>query len=109
MLLTPNLRDLTPGRNAFHVHEKPECGAEEKDGVRIAGLASGGDLYLEVDGKKYDYHLGDLPDIVVEADGTAKEPIIAPRLTLADLLNRSIVVHTGESNESDLQACGVIN
>ena len=109
LLLTPNLRDLSPGQNAFHVHENPECGAEEKDGVRVAGLGSGGDLYLEVDGKIYDYHLGDLPNIVVEADGTAKEPIIAPRLTLADLLNRSIVVHTGESNDSGLQACGVIN
>ena len=109
LLLTPNLRDLTPGTHAFNVHANPGCEAEEKDGVKVAGLGSGGRLYLEVDGKKYDNHLGDLPDLPVADDGTAKEPIIAPRLTLADLLNRSIVIHEAGSEDSDLQACGVIN
>ena len=109
LLLTPNLRDLPPGPHAFHVHSKPGCGAEEKDGVLVAGLGAGGHLYLEVDGKTYGYHLGDLPDLTVDPDGTATEAVIAPRLTLADLLNRSIMVHASQSDSSSRQACGVID
>ncbi|MGI9412689.1 MAG: TAXI family TRAP transporter solute-binding subunit [Hyphomicrobiales bacterium] len=109
LLLTPDLRDLTPGPHAFHVHSKPGCGPGEKDGVVVAGLGAGGHLFLEVDGKTYGYHLGDLPDLAVAGDGTATQAVIAPRLTLADLLNRSIMVHDTQSDSSGRQACGVID
>ena len=34
-------------------------------------------------------HLGDLPNLEVNADGTATKTVVAARLTLADVANRS--------------------
>jgi len=108
LLLTPDLRELPPGPHAFHIHSKPDCGSAEKDGVTVAGLAAGPHLFLEAGGKTYGYHLGDLPDLTVAPDGTATDSVLAPRLTLADLLNRSIMVHSTQNDSSGRQACGVV-
>jgi len=63
-------------------------------------------------------HLGDLPALKVAADGTAKVTVVAPRLKLADVQGRAIMVHAGGDNYSDSPkplggggdriACGVI-
>ena len=109
LYLEPSLKDLTPGPHAFHIHSHPNCGPGEKDGVMVAGLGAGGHLFAEQEGVTFGSHLGDLPDLIVASDTTATEPIIVPRLTLADLHERSIMVHATGSDTSGRMACGVIN
>ena len=47
-------------------------------------------------------HKGDLPVIVVNADGTATEPVVAPRLdSLEELVGHSLMIHIGWDNYSD--------
>lgn len=63
-------------------------------------------------------HLGDLPALYVEANGSATQPVLAPRLKLSDLNGRALMVHAGGDNHSDHPAalggggarvsCGVI-
>ncbi|ALG68557.1 superoxide dismutase [Beggiatoa leptomitoformis] len=123
LLLTPNLKNLTAGVHGFHVHEKPDCNAGEKEGKPVAGLGAGGHFDPEKTGKHmgpYDKtgHLGDLPSLIVGKDGTATTPLLAPRLKVADLKGRSLMVHVGGDNFSDnpaalggggaRMACGVI-
>ncbi|MFN3919079.1 MAG: superoxide dismutase family protein, partial [Methylohalobius sp.] len=48
-----------------------------------------------------DGHLGDLPPLYVDADGQAQLPVLAPRLKLADLKGRALIVHAGGDNYSD--------
>ncbi|EIJ43341.1 Cu/Zn superoxide dismutase [Beggiatoa alba B18LD] len=123
LLLTPNLKNLTTGVHGFHVHEKPDCNAGEKDGKAVAGLAAGGHFDPEKTAKHmgpYDKtgHLGDLPPLIVGKDGTATTPILAPRLKVADLKGHSLMVHVGGDNFSDnpaalggggaRMACGVV-
>ena len=65
-----------------------------------------------------DGHLGDLPALVVAADGTATQPVLAPRLKLADVRSHALMVHAGGDNHADHPqplgggggrvACGVI-
>ena len=65
-----------------------------------------------------DGHLGDLPALYVAADGTATQPVLAPRLKPADLPGRALMVHVGGDNHADhpaplggggaRMACGVI-
>ena len=56
----------------------------------------------------YHSHLGNLPNLIVEKDGTASQEIAVPRLTLDDIRGRSIVIHATRDGDSARQACGVV-
>jgi len=111
LVLKANLVNLSPGPHAFHIHEYPDCGPKEKDGVMVPGLAAGAHLFAQhQDGSEivtYKSHLGNLPNLIVAADGSSKEEVIAPRLLVADLLNRSIMIHVSQDDYSARAACGV--
>ena len=101
----PELTGLAPGLHGFHVHEKPSCDPAEKDGSPVAALGAGGHL-AAAGSKKHgepwgEGHLGDLPPLYVAADGTASTPVLAPRLKLADVRQRSLMVHAGGDNHAD--------
>ncbi len=108
LLLTPDLKGLTPGLHGFHVHEKGSCECSEKDGKMVAGLAAGGHYDPAKTGKHLgpyaDGHLGDLPPLYVAADGTATLMLLAPRLKVADLKGRALMIHAGGDNFSDQPA-----
>jgi len=122
LVFYPTLTGLPPGVHGFHVHENPSCAPGERDGASVAALGAGG--HLDPQGTKRhgepwgDGHLGDLPPLYVSADGSASTPVLAPRLKLADVLRRSLMVHAGGDNHSDHPAplggggarvaCGVI-
>jgi Cu-Zn family superoxide dismutase len=118
----PDLKGLPPGQHGFHVHEKPSCAPAETNGVMTPAQAAGG--HLDPAGTKKhgepwgDGHLGDLPPLVVAADGSATSPVLGPRLKLADVKNHALMVHAGGDNHADHPAplggggarvaCGVI-
>ena len=94
----------------------------QRDGTPVAALGAGGHLDPAGTGRHGepwgDGHLGDLPPLYVAADGSASMPVLAPRLTLADVRGRSLMVHAGGDNHADHPqplggggarvACGVI-
>jgi Cu-Zn family superoxide dismutase len=122
LVFYPDLTALQPGLHGFHVHENASCAPLERDGVPVAALGAGG--HLDPMGTKRhgepwgDGHLGDLPALYVASDGVASNPVLAPRLKLADVMNRSLMVHVGGDNHADhpaplggggaRMACGVI-
>ena len=122
LVFTPALKNLAPGLHGFHVHEYPSCAPKEKDGKAVAALAAGG--HFDPAGSKRhgtpwgDGHLGDLPALYVDATGGANNPVLAPRLKMADLRGRSLMIHAGGDNHADHPAplggggprvaCGVI-
>jgi superoxide dismutase, Cu-Zn family len=123
LLVTPDLRGLPPGVHGFHIHTKPACGPGENEGKMAAGFAAGGHLDPANTKKHlgpYDTsgHEGDLPPLVVTADGKATLPVLAPRLKVKDVTGHSIMIHEGGDNYSDQPkplggggariACGVI-
>jgi len=109
LFIKPNLRGLPPGAYAFHVHENANCGPALKDGELVAGLAAGTHLWLSgtgaLSGTTFTSHLGDLPKLQVDADGTATKIVVAARLTLADVANRSFMVHASQDDNSARMAC----
>ncbi len=123
LVFYPSLTGLPPGLHGFHVHENPSCAPGSKDGAPVPALAAGG--HFDPAGSKHhgepwgDGHLGDLPPLYVAADGSANNPVLAPRLKLADVRQRSLMVHAGGDNHSDHPAalggggmrvaCGVID
>lgn len=122
LVFTPNLTGLPAGVHGFHVHENANCAAKEKDGKKVAALAAGAHYDPQKSGHHGtpwgDGHLGDLPALYVDANGSATQPVLAPRLKLADVKGRSLMIHAGGDNHSDSPAalggggariyCGVI-
>lgn len=115
LLFTPNLKGLRPGIHGFHIHQNPSC-AEE-------GMAAGGHLDPKHTnqhlGPYHEGHLGDLPALSVNQDGTATLPVLAPRLKkIEEIEGHSLMIHEGGDNYMDIpeklggggsrMICGVI-
>ncbi len=80
VLFTPQLTglDASMAVRGFHVHENPDCGN--------FGLAAGGHFDPQKTNKHrgpyvQQGHLGDIQVLVVNEDGMATLPVLAPRLT----------------------------
>ena len=122
LVYTPKLIDLAPGVHGFHVHQNADCATGMKEGKTVPGLAAGGH-YDPANAAKHEGphgkgHLGDLPPLTVGADGKAVTAVSAPRLKMADIKGRSLMIHAGGDNYADQPAplggggarvaCGVI-
>lgn len=122
VVFTPFLKNLTPGVHGFHLHQEPSCEPKAKAGKMEAAGAAGGHYdpkLTKVHGTPWgEGHLGDLPPLYVEANGSSKQPVLAPRLKLNDVSGRAMMIHAGGDNHSDHPAesgggqariaCGVI-
>ena len=116
LLFTPRLHDLAVGIHGMHVHQNPSCTDK--------GMAAGGHFDPSKSGKHsgaYDDsgHLGDLPALTVNADGTATLPVLAPRIKhISEITGHALMIHAGGDNYADLpeklggggarMVCGVI-
>ncbi len=123
VVFTPTLQGLSPGVHGFHLHENASCQPKEKDGKMVAAGAAGAHYdpqATKAHGTPWgEGHLGDLPALYVEANGSASQPVLAPRLKLSNLKGRAIMIHSGGDNHSDQPAalggggarvaCGVVN
>ena len=121
-LFKPDINGFTPGLHGFHVHENADCGPKQKDGKMVPGLAAGGHYDPAGSGRHEgpygNGHLGDLPPLYIDENGASSLPVLAPRLKVADLKGRSLMIHAGGDNFSDhpetlggggpRKACGIV-
>ena len=123
LLLQPDFINLPPGVHGFHLHTNPSCDPGEKNGEIAPAIAAGGHFDPEMteshQGPYGEGHLGDLPVLIVDEEGTADLPLLAPRLQVADLSGHALIIHEGMDNYADEPeplgggggrlACGVID
>jgi len=106
LILAPQLNHLPQGIHGFHIHQNPDCGHMMAGGKPMAASAAGGHYDPSMTGKHEgpygDGHLGDLPFLYADKDGKATGPVLAPRLKVSDLQGRSLMIHVGGDNYSDL-------
>jgi superoxide dismutase, Cu-Zn family len=122
--LALHLHGLPPGDHGFHLHGTASCAAAANaSGEMTAAGGAGGHFDPSNtghhEGPNGAGHLGDLPVLHVDADGTALEVLLAPHLHSVDeLRGHALVIHAGGDNYSDTPAplggggariaCGVV-
>ena len=97
---TPNLSGLTAGEHGFHVHVNPDCGMS---GQNAGGHYDPGNTGSH-EGPDGNGHLGDLPRLAVDGGGMATVPVVARRVRVSDVVGRSLMIHAGGDNYSDMPA-----
>jgi Cu-Zn family superoxide dismutase len=123
-MLTADLMGLAPGEHGFHVHGNGDCGPSTNAQGQVVPAGAAGGHWDPEDTKRHEGpegsgHLGDLPVLVVAADGTAKGSVTAPRITdVARIRGLALMIHAGGDNYSDQPAplggggarvaCGII-
>lgn len=119
-----NLRGLPPGQHGFHLHTAPSCETTTNaEGVAVLGGGAGGHLDPAASGHHMgpmgQGHLGDLPVLLVNADGTARQILQVTRFhSPEDFAGHALVIHAGGDNYGDAPlplggggvrlACGVV-
>lgn len=123
--LIPNLRGLSPGLHAMHIHRNPNCGpGMMKSGKKMAGIAAGGHFDPAGGGSAHGHGgsqghkpAGDLPQLIVDANGLATKAIEVKSLRMHQLRGRSIMIHSDAEMPRDPAkakgggariACGII-
>ena len=89
-------RSLTPGFHGFHVHQTGKCEAPT--------FTSAGGHYA-VPGTTHGDHAGDMPSLLVTAEGKAYLRFVTDRFTLADLRDAdgsAVMVHAGRDNFANI-------
>jgi Cu-Zn family superoxide dismutase len=122
VVITLELRNLTPGPHGLHIHETGACTPDFK---------AAGSHYDPIDAEHgFDseggYHVGDLPNIHVAADGTARGDVFVQQVTLIgrdnarypfglrDADGSALMVHAQGDDYKNMdssgnrEACGVI-
>ncbi|MEA1065103.1 superoxide dismutase [Cu-Zn] SodC [Apirhabdus apintestini] len=124
LTFTPDLKALPAGKHGFHIHAEGSCEPKSIKGKTVAAGAAGGHFDPLNTGKHLgpqgNGHLGDLPALLVNEQGRATAPVVAPRLKkLEQIEGLALMVHVGGDNMSDHPkplggggerfACGVIH
>lgn len=116
-----DLSGLPAGEHGMHIHQNPSCAPAMQEGKNVAALSAGGH-WDPADAKAHKGpanggHKGDLPFITANPDGTAKQTLSVKGLSTKDIHGRSLMIHAGGDNYSDMPplggggariACGVI-
>ena len=97
---------LRPGLHGFHVHELGHLEPTTKDDGSIVPGGAAGSHYDPMrtnshQGPWGNGHLGDLPALTVEPDGSVVQSVVAPRLRFNQIQGRALIVHLGGDNYTD--------
>lgn len=109
--LPPYLAGDPPiGPHGFHLHERGDCAVGNPGEPFLAAGA-----HFNPDGQPHGNHAGDFP-VVFSNSGTARMRFFTERLTIEDVVGRSVIVHENPDdfrtepagNSGRRLACGVV-
>jgi Cu-Zn family superoxide dismutase len=90
------VKGLAPGFHGFHIHAVGKC---EGPGFTTAGG------HVKTAGQNHNAHTGDLPSLLVNADGTASAAFETDRFSIRQLRDAdgsAVIVHAGPDNYANI-------
>lgn len=94
-LIEANISGLTPGKHGFHIHEYGDISGAD-------GKSTGGHFNpaaMDHSGPESEMrHVGDLGNLVADADGNASYSRVDSTLKVHRILARGITIHAGEDD-----------
>lgn len=104
--VTVAVRGLTPGYHGFHIHTTGICDPASTDPATGSPFFSaGGHFNLGTGG--HGEHTGDLPALLVGADGTGNASVVTDRFRIGQLLDKdgsAVIVHGLPDNLANIPA-----
>lgn len=105
-MVTITANGLPAGYHGFHIHAKGVCDPKSTDPSTGSPFFSAGP-HFDLTSKAHPDHSGDLPDLLVNADGSGKASFATDRFRVGQLLDRdgsSIIVHALPDNQANIPA-----
>ncbi|WP_061293120.1 superoxide dismutase family protein [Herbidospora cretacea] len=102
--VTVSVTGLPAGYHGFHVHAKGVCDPLSKDPATGSAFFSAGG-HFDLGSHVHDHHTGDLPNLLVAADGTGTASAVTDRFRVAQLFDAdgsSIMIHALADNHSNI-------
>jgi Cu-Zn family superoxide dismutase len=94
--------DATPGHHGFHVHGNDDPangrGCDADPAAAPEAWFTAVDGHLHDAGQLHGDHRGDMPSVLVTAEGTATASFVTDRFAVTDLAGAAVVVHAGADN-----------
>jgi Cu-Zn family superoxide dismutase len=122
--LALHLHGLPPGDHGFHMHDAASCAPMANAAGEMAAAGGAGGHFDpghtgHHEGPSGAGHMGDLPVLHVDADGSASQVLVAPHIHSVDeMRGHALIIHAGGDNYSDAPAplggggarivCGVV-
>ncbi len=92
---------ITPGEHGFHIHEFPALIMSESGPHWDPAGTKMHKGPLNTNG-----HRGDLPFLTADANGVIDQTVIAPNVVYAEITNKSLMIHDGGDNYTDVPPNG---
>lgn len=95
---------LTPGFHGMHLHEVGVCDpeADSPDGATNFGSVG---PHISLPGQIHGEHLGDLPPVLVNPDGTAEGSVVDAKLDVGrifDANGAAVIIHANRDNQANI-------
>lgn len=95
-LVAAELSGLPAGFHGFHIHANPNCDGNADPPFGAAGG------HFDPGEADHGEHAGDMPVLLVNADGSAQAAFVTDRFTAEELANRSVIVHAAPDNYANI-------
>lgn len=102
--ITVTSKGLPPGYHGFHIHMKGVCDPRSTDPATGSPFFSAGP-HFDLASHSHPDHTGDLPDLLVDADGTGRATVVTDRFHPGQLLDRdgsAIIIHALPDNQANI-------
>ena len=87
------------GFHGFHVHANND--ASNGSGCVAPAFVSA-DGHFKETGQDHAAHAGDMPVLLVNADGSAEARFVTDRFSVADIVGRAVIVHASADNYANI-------